>query len=145
MKVVITDGGRSNYFQKENVRDCVTRAITIATGLDYKKVYDDINELAKHERKGKRKKSISSARNGVYKETYKKYLDSLGWTFVPLMGIGTGCKVHLKEDEIPNGTIICKLSKHLVCVKDKVIYDTFDCSRDGTRCVYGYWIKKELA
>lgn len=33
-------------------------------------------------------------------------------------------------------------SKHLTCVKDRVLYDTYDCSRDGTRCVYGYWSKE---
>jgi hypothetical protein len=143
MRVVITDGGRSNYFQKENVRDCVTRAIALATGLDYKKVYDDLNELAKLERKGKRKRRVSNSREGVYRTTYEKYLKKLGWNFVPLMSIGSGCKCHLTESELPEGTIICRLSHHLVCVKDRVIYDTYDCSREGTRCVYGYFCKEE--
>jgi hypothetical protein len=30
-------------------------------------------------------------------------------------------------------------SRHLVAVIDGVIHDTHDCSRDGTRCVYGYF------
>lgn len=140
MELVINDGGRSKYF-KGSTGDCVTRAIAIATGLDYKKVYDDLNELAKSERKGKRKKGISNSRTGVYKTTYDKYLKSLGWKFKATMGIGTGCKIHLNENDLPNGTIICKVTKHLVCVKDRVMYDTFDSSRDGTRCVYGYWYK----
>ena len=55
------------------------------------------------------------------------------------MGIGTGCQVHLRKEELPGGTIICKLSGHIVCVKNGTIYDTHDCSRNGTRCVYGYW------
>ena len=57
------------------------------------------------------------------------------------MLVGQGCKVHLKEDELPKGTIICSVSKHLTCIKDGVLYDTYDCSRNGTRCVYGYWYK----
>lgn len=55
------------------------------------------------------------------------------------MTIGSGCKIHLDANELPRGTIIVSLSKHLTCVKDGVIYDTYDCSRDGDRCVYGYW------
>ena len=62
-----------------------------------------------------------------------------GFKWKSCMGIGTGCQVHLRKEELPSGTIICKLSGHIVCVKNGVINDTFDCSRDGTRCVYGYW------
>lgn len=57
------------------------------------------------------------------------------------MKIGSGCKVHLRENELPKGNIVVSVSGHLTCVKDGVIYDTYDCSRDGTRCVYGYWTK----
>ena len=79
---------------------------------------------------------------GTSKKTIKVYLKNLGWVWTATMGIGTGCKFHLKENELPKGNIICKLSRHLVAVKDGVINDTFDCSRGGTRCVYGYWIKE---
>ena len=34
------DGGRSRYFKAQKVGDCVTRAFAIATGKDYKEVYD---------------------------------------------------------------------------------------------------------
>lgn len=140
---VYDDGGRSKYFKADHVGDCVTRAICNATGKDYKEVYDALTELSKKERVGKRKRGISSARNGVYKSTYTKYLNSLGWEFVACMGIGTGCTMHLVEEELPKneGPIIVSLSKHLSCVKDGKIYDTYDCSRDGTRCVYGYFRK----
>lgn len=140
MEFRYSDGGRSKYFQTERVGDCVTRAIANASGRDYKEVYDAINELAKSERKGKRKRGISSARNGVYRQTEKKYIEEvLGWKWHPTMQIGQGCKVHLCADELPSGTLIVAVSKHLTCVKDGVLYDTYDCSRDGTRCVYGYW------
>lgn len=135
MKVIITDGGRSKYFQGHSPGDCVTRAIAIVTGLDYKVVYDELNKTVKSQRT----KYKGSSRNGHYKETYDKYLKSLGYTWVPTMKIGSGCKVHLKEEELPKGKIICRCSKHLVAVIDGVIHDTFDPSRDGTRCVYGYY------
>lgn len=139
MEIIYTDGGRSKYFKAVEVGDCVTRAVAIATDRDYKEVYDEINEFAKRERRGKHSKS--NARNGVRKQTTRKYLESLGWVFVPTMQIGAGCKVHLNKDELPSGTIIVKVSHHLACVKDGVLYDTHDCTRGGERCVYGYYRK----
>lgn len=140
---VYDDGGRSKYFKAEKVGDCVARAIAIATGLDYKEVYDKLNKMSKQERTSMRKQGVSNARNGVYKETFKKLLTELGWVWHPTMQIGQGCKVHLKADELPQGTLIVSLSKHLTCVKDGVIHDTYDCSRGGTRCVYGYFTKED--
>lgn len=139
MEFVHNDGGRSKYFRAERVGDCVTRAICNATGKDYKEVYDALNSLAKNERTGKRKKGKSSSRNGVYRATINKYLDQIGWVWHPTMTVGSGCKVHLCEEELPSGVLIVSVSKHLTCVKDGVLYDTYDCSRDGSRCVYGYW------
>lgn len=129
MKLVLTDGGRSKYFKATNVGDCAVRAIAIATGKDYKEVYDELKTL----NNGK------SCRDGTPKKVDKKYLTQLGWTWHPCMTIGSGCKVHLNENELPKGVLIVSVSKHLTCVKDGVIYDTYDCSRGGTRCVYGYW------
>ena len=142
MELSYSDGGRSKYF-KGTTGDCVCRAICNATGKDYKEIYDLINEVAKREKTGKRKKGISNARTGTYKYTEKEIIENmLGWKWKPVMTIGSGCNMHLNEYEIPSGTLIVRLSKHLTCVKDKVLYDTYDCSRDGTRCVYGYWIKE---
>ena len=50
MQFVYSDGGRSKYFKAEGVGDCCARAIANATGLDYKEVYDSLNELAKQEK-----------------------------------------------------------------------------------------------
>jgi hypothetical protein len=135
------DGGRQAAGYKGDTGDCVTRAIAIATGVPYQTVYDAINGLSKSERTGKRKKRKSNSRTGVYKNTSRKYLESLGWRWVPTMTIGSGCKVHLKANELPKGTIIVKVTRHMVCVKDGVVLDTHDPSRDGNRCVYGYYIK----
>lgn len=141
MEFVYSDGGRSKYFKAERVGDCCARAIANATGLDYKEVYDSLNELAKYEKTGKKKKKISNARSGVYKSTADKYLKSLGWKWHACMTIGSGCQVHVKADELPRGNLVLNLSRHFTCVKNGVLYDTYDCSRDGTRCVYGYWFK----
>lgn len=68
-------------------------------------------------------------------------MGELGFTWVATMQIGSGCKVHLRTDELPAGRIVCFVSRHATAVIDRVIHDTHDPSRDGTRCVYGYWIK----
>jgi len=140
MRFVYSDGGRSNYF-KGLVDDCVVRAICNATGKDYKEVYNGINQLAKSERLSKYRTSRSSARDGVHKDTTRKYIESIGWMWIPRMSFGTGCTTHLNSAELPKGDLIVSVSKHLTCVKDGVLYDTFDCSRGGDRCVYGYFVK----
>ena len=100
MKFQFDDGGRGEAGYKGKTGDCVTRTIAIAAGKPYQEVYDALNSLAVSERKGKRKRGISSARTGVYRTSYEKYLLSLGWEWTPLMQIGQGCKVHLREGEL---------------------------------------------
>lgn len=65
--------------------------------------------------------------------TIRRYLERLGWTWHPTMGIGTGCQVHLLADELPAGRLIVSCSRHITAVIDGVIHDTFDPSREGTR------------
>lgn len=140
MNFVYNDGGRAIAGFRGETGDCVTRSIAIATGKPYLEVYDALNLLALRERVGRRKKRISSARTGVYRSTSDRYLESLGAKWVPCMAIGSGCKVHLTANELPMGKLICRVSKHSVAVIDRVIQDNHDCSREGKRCVYGYWI-----
>ena len=144
MKYVYDDGGRAAAGYKGVTGDCACRAITIATGLPYQQVYDDINELGAAERmsKHRRRRGKSSARNGIWKPTMKRYMNRLGWTWTPTMFIGSGCKVHLREGELPMGNLIVACSRHLVAVVDGVVHDIYDPTRDATRCVYGYWSKK---
>tara|TARA_Y100000593_G_scaffold52384_1_gene98409 strand:+ start:786 stop:1220 length:435 start_codon:yes stop_codon:yes gene_type:complete len=135
------DGGRSDAGFKGTTGDCVVRAITIATGFTYSEIYSAMNLFVKDERLTKRKRNKSASRTGVHKDQIQKFLNALNWTWTPTMFIGQGCKVHLKADELPSGVLIVSLSKHVTCVIDGVINDTYDCSRNGTRCVYGYWTK----
>jgi hypothetical protein len=141
MDFVFNDGGRLKVGYKGKTGDCVVRAISIATEQSYDVVYDDLNNLISLHRNSKQKKK-SHSRTGIFKKFADKYLTSLGWKWVACMTIGSGCKVHLKASELPNGRIICRVSKHLTCVIDGVLYDTWDCSKNETKCVYGYWVKK---
>ena len=141
MDFVFDDGGREEAGFKGKTGDCVCRAIAIATEMPYKEVYDLINETAKSERASKRKRGKSSARTGVYIGTIRKVMERLGWKWHPTMAIGKGCTVHLRKDELPSGRLVVSVSRHEVAVIDGVVHDTYDCTRDGSRCVYGYYAK----
>lgn len=135
IKFEYNDGGRSQYY-KGVAGDCVTRAIAIATGKDYKKVYNDMASGMK------KLTGTKSARNGIPKKLYHEYLLKNGFKWVATTGIGTGCRVHLKTSELPKGILIVRVSRHLACVVNGVLNDIYDCSRNGTRCVYGYYLKE---
>jgi hypothetical protein len=108
-----------------------------------------------------------SARDGVNvrRKWFKDYMTSLGWKWTPTMFIGSGCKVHLTDGELPSGRLIVSVSKHYTSVIDGVVNDTHDPQREiayfepdhgqelkqeqgrnqngvftiSLRCVYGYW------
>ena len=139
MRYKYNDGGRRSAGFRGDTGDCVTRAIAIATEMPYCEVYKLVNADGKTERARKNRARKSAARTGVYKQTTRRIMESLGWKWTPTMHIGQGCKVHMRAGELPSGRIIVKLSKHCAAVIDGVLHDTYDCTRDGTRCVYGYW------
>lgn len=145
MRFKFNDGGRAAAGYKGFTGDCVCRAIAIATERPYKEVYGLINRFSENERKGKRKRGTSNARTGVYKPTIKKVMEHYGWNWVPTMQIGQGCTTHLREGELPMGRLVVSVSRHCTAVIDGVINDTYDPSRGGTRCVYGYFTKDEPA
>ena len=150
------DGGRNTAGYKGKTGDCVARSVAIASGLPYQEVYAALAQGTGGQTTGKHKKRAASAANGisVKRKWFKDYMVSLGFVWVPTMGIGTGCRVHLVKDELPMGNLVVSVSKHYTAVINGVIRDTWDPQRntycfreDGTtqnsrRCVYGYWLKK---
>lgn len=137
MPFLYNDGGRAAAGFKGQTGDCVVRAIAIAAEMDYREVYDLVNLAARDEPADEARRS--SARIGVRKPTSRRIMDGLGWRWTPMMSVGSGCRVHLRADELPGGRLVAAVSKHLCAVVDGVLHDTHDSSRDGTRCVYGYW------
>lgn len=140
MPFIYNDGGRAAAGYKGHTSDCVCRAIAITGEIPYQQVYDRINEFAQNERP-RNGRHQSSARTGVRKPTCRAIMADMGWIWTPTMRIGSGCKVHLAQGELPDGRLIVSVSKHWTSVLDGVIHDTHDPSRGGTRCVYGYWRK----
>lgn len=141
MEFKYNDGGREAAGFKGYTDDCVTRAISIATGLPYKTVYNDLMYLSicYNNRKTKIKRSKSHPRTGIVKQVYKPYIEKAGGVWISCMGIGTGCQFNLCDRDFnKKGTYILRVSKHLTTVIDGVIHDTFDPSREGNRCVYDF-------
>ena len=148
LKLKINDGGRAAAGYKGKAGDCVVRSIAIVTNTPYQKIYNDLYEENENFRKNSKtrlarslKQKNDSPRTGTHRVVLKKYLKKIGWNWTPTMFIGQGCKVHLKKSELPNDTLIVSCSKHITVVINGVLHDTYDCSRNGTRCVYGYWTK----
>lgn len=152
MKVIISDGGRAAAGYKGKTGDCATRAVAVAAGISYDDAYAAINGAAQAERgrtrRGRRgpdgvrsvKRVKSNAREGVWPETMHRVLvDGLGWRWTATMGIGTGCRVHMRAEELPAGRLIVRLGHHYAAVIDGVLHDSFDSTRGGDACVYGYW------
>lgn len=149
IRFIKNDGGRASAGFKGAAGDCVCRAIAIASGVSYADVYKALAEgnatqrQTKHSKRHKASAGKRTARNGIFtqRKWFKDYMAYLGFTWHPTMAIGSGCKVHLAEGELPMGRLVVMLSKHSAAVIDGVLYDTYDCSREGTRCVYGYYQK----
>lgn len=140
------DGGRAAAGFRGSAGDCVARAIAITTGRPYREVYDRLAAGMGAQRRSKRQvrkgqRQAASAREGVStsRAWFRAYMAELGFTWQPAMGIGTGCQVHLRAGEVPEGRCIAVVSRHYVALVGGVIRDTHDPSRGGARCVYGFW------
>ena len=106
---IFNDGGRELANYKGFTGDCGVRALSICLQKPYKEVYNKVNEFCKLEKPSKRRRGVSSARTGIHTRTFHKIANYYGLKWKPTMGIGTGCKVHLKADELPKGRIICNV------------------------------------
>lgn len=91
--------------------DCVIRSISCAIGKSWDYVYDYMSDLAQLEG------TLFDKKDFVI-----KYLDE---TFHRLYGIyGTVGEV---SGMFPNSTLLITMDGHIVCSKNGVVYDTFDC------------------
>ena len=144
------DGGRKFAGYKGFTGDCVCRATAIATGISYQTLYDELTVRTKEWRINSNSRQAylakpkdDSPRQGVPMKVLRTYLKDHGWTWVPKMFIGSGCKFHLRQGELPiNKALIVQVSGHITAVINGVLNDTYDCSRNATRCVYGYYYKE---
>lgn len=112
-----------------NVDDCVKRAISVVTGINYKQVslelnrYKKITKCSKFNSPGNPEQYILKVLKGV-QQSYPavKGQDRMN-----------GERFALSH---PKGRYLLRMAGHLTACIDGVIYDTWDCTQ---KCVYKSW------
>lgn len=92
--------------------DCVVRSISCATGKSWDYVYDYLSNLAQY--------------NGTLldkREFVRDFLDENYERLGKMYG-----KVGLIAQAFPNSTLLITMGNHIVCSKNGILYDTFDCT-----------------
>jgi len=126
-------GGRELYFplspQGEGFGDCVFRACSIATGLDYKLVWNTLFDLGKE---------MGYLPNDP--KVYEKFLLDHGFTKNKPPKDSRGKKISIRNwsAEAPKGRIVASTREHLIAIVDNVQRDTWL----DERCVNS-WFHKE--
>ena len=113
--------------QQKLVGDCVKRALTKATGLDYKEVSRQLNRF--------KKRYNADGFNDWRRNVVPFMVEELKATKIsypaeagkPRMTGNTFALTHRI------GTYVLQMAGHVVCCKNGHLYDTWDC---GDKCVY---------
>lgn len=107
--------------------DCVTRAITLASGLPYKTVSNLLDLTAEH-----------CGCERLYYGCYRYLLERvLGY---PVKYPDYGETVEDIIDQYPHNTLLIRIGGHLLCAVAGTIYDLWDSGyRSDVTC---YWIAK---
>lgn len=113
--------------QGKRTGDCVVRAYCTATKKDYMEARRELN-------RAKRLLGLESYKGRGFDRKY--FSEKFDWTYFPAesgqprMTGGEFAMTH------PKGRYMLRMSHHLSCCIDGIIYDTWDCS---DKCVYGCW------
>ncbi len=120
----------NNNPKNKKTGDCVIRAIAFATNNSWTNTYKELSELGI-----KNSLILNDTKN------WRMYLKKLGYIQqkMPRRYDNTRYTVDefCKELAKDNITYIIKIAKHITVVKDKDLYDTWDCS---SKSVGNYWI-----
>ena len=114
---VFDDGGRKAAGFKGTAGDCVTRAVAILTGTDYRQVYNDAAALNLESR------GTRSARNGITHKDRDKLCRDYGLVRIK---IPKGPKPTYSQAYEMVGDCIVKTRRHICAIVDGQLRDTFD-------------------
>lgn len=122
----------NNNPKNRNTGDCVIRAIALATNNSWENAYRELAE-----------RGIKKGYLPNLPPIWRKYLQDLGYEKqkMPIRKDNTRYTIEEFCNEIaePKTTYVVKVINHLTVVKDKNLYDTWNCS---SRSVMSYWILK---
>ena len=111
----------------KNANDCVIRAISFATNKSWDKVHTELFDIAM------KKKNTATSR-----KVFVPYLNSMGYIKKnqPKNEYNKRIKLYEFCEKYKYGIYIISLRKHLTCVIDGIIYDTWNCCN---HIVGNYW------
>lgn len=114
---------------RDNLGDCVIRALTKAVGKSWVEVYDDLVPI------GREFQCMPNDKPCVV-----RYLSENGFIYE-----GVSNRKGVKRPTIDSfarehkeGVYVVRVAHHLACIVDGRYYDTWDC---GSSAMYGYWHK----
>lgn len=120
----------NNNPKQKRTNDCVIRALSLGLNKSWKDVYKDLTNL------GIKKGLMLNDRNN-----WKQYLKDFGYKMEKMPKKLNGKRYTVEEfiNELAYNkqTYIIKIANHLTVVKDKKLYDTWNCKN---KCVGNYWI-----
>lgn len=110
--------------------DCVIRAISTATGIDYKQVTMEMAKL-----------SCETGYGYGENRLLDKYLTSKGWIKQKQLKKANNKKYTMREFVTAVGhDCVVTMPHHLTCILDGKVWDIWDCSKSD-RCAGVYWVR----
>ncbi|MEM8734003.1 MAG: DUF2786 domain-containing protein [Planctomycetota bacterium] len=131
MEFVWNDGGRAAAGFVGTTNDCVVRALSIATGIAYRTVYEHFQQAARQ-----------SPRKGMPVELVSRFLEEREWTRVT--AAGESLQLVDRECGLPKGVVVAHVSRssercqHLTTLVDRVVHDTWN-PIDDDYLLQCYW------
>lgn len=113
------------------VNDCVTRALVLAEGLDYRYAHRLITD-AKRQANPNARTANSSVPWTIVRRVYNRF----GWEWV------WGHDKRFRAVDLPNQPVIVCQNGHAVFVDHYVVKDSFDSRGKRTRKILGFFIKR---
>jgi len=152
LKYCEDDGGRAAADYKGIAKDCVVRAISIATQQPYTQVYQDFMSLmraAPYYMWHKKTKSDQlilnpSPRNGISHELMSKYLESRGFTYVALLPAMPLSLESINILNLPSSAVLFEINdNHLTVIRNHTLYDHANIQVLPNQKIAAYWDKKK--
>jgi hypothetical protein len=143
-----SDGGRAAAGFKGTCGDCGVRAAAIATGREYRAVYDELFARSKNLHATSRKKAVKKAegrkakaspRAGIFREVMGPYLKEAGADWIPLAYIGSKpVRVREVAARWPDQKLVMSLARHYSAMVNGINLDTWQ--QHPEKRVYGVWV-----
>ena len=127
MKFNLNDGGRSTSKRPKQTNDCTVRAFAISFNMGYDIAYEYLAKQGRECSQGFELNKLLEKTPNLFDKKVTKL------SFPAKKGVS---RMNVKDfvSQYTNGTYIIRVSKHMACVKDGVLEDTYNSY--PFKCVY---------